>query len=347
MGGAVRDQLLGLPIRERDWVVVGGTPEALLQAGYKPVGKDFPVFLHPRTHEEYALARTERKTAKGYKGFSFYTSPEVTLEEDLARRDLTINAIAQNTEGMLIDPYHGQQDLKNKILRHVSAAFQEDPVRILRSARFAAKFSDFTIHPETLALMKAMVKAGEVDALVSERVWQELARALAETHPARFFETLQECGALNLLFPTLDLETLRKAAEKTSHPLVRWATLVHALTPEALSQLVSRYRVPNEYSELAALVIRFSENYRDLQLEDKATVLDLLLSTDALRRPERFEAFLESCAILHPKCKEHSVQLRQSLARIKQVGTQDLQAQHLRGEDFSKKLREKRLKALE
>ncbi|MDX9950907.1 MAG: multifunctional CCA tRNA nucleotidyl transferase/2'3'-cyclic phosphodiesterase/2'nucleotidase/phosphatase, partial [Methylophilaceae bacterium] len=204
VGGAVRDALLGLPVKDRDFVVVGATPEQMVELGYRPVGKDFPVFLHPESQEEYALARTERKTAKGYKGFQVFASPDVTLEEDLARRDLTINAIAQAEDGTLIDPYNGQVDIRDKILRHVSDAFIEDPVRILRAARFAARFTEFTVAPETMRLMQDMVADGEVDALVPERVWQELAKGLMEAKPSRMFEVLRECGALKRIMPELD-----------------------------------------------------------------------------------------------------------------------------------------------
>src|SRR5256885_5337521 len=201
VGGAVRDALLGVPVNDRDWVVVGATPDDMLAAGYKPVGQDFPVFLHPQTHEEYALARTERKTAPGYHGFTFHADPSVTLEQDLERRDLTINAMAQDADGRVIDPFGGRDDLRDKVLRHVSPAFAEDPVRILRLARFAARFDDFAVAPQTLALMRDMVRAGEVDALVPERVWQELSRGLMERRPSRMFEVLRACGALARLLP--------------------------------------------------------------------------------------------------------------------------------------------------
>ena len=201
VGGAVRDALLGLPASDRDWVAVGATPEQLLAAGYKPVGKDFPVFLHPQTGEEVALARTERKSGPGYRGFSVHATPGVTLDEDLARRDLTINAIAQDADGSLIDPFNGAADLQARVLRHVSSAFVEDPVRLLRVARFAARFPDFTLAPETLALLQRMVDEGEVDSLVSERVWQELSRGLMAPKPSRMFELLRECGALRRLLP--------------------------------------------------------------------------------------------------------------------------------------------------
>jgi tRNA nucleotidyltransferase (CCA-adding enzyme) len=252
VGGAVRDKLLGLPQRERDWVVVGSAPEALLAEGFKPVGKDFPVFLHPKTQEEYALARTERKTGKGYYGFECYASPDVTLEEDLSRRDLTINAMAATEQGEIIDPFHGQLDLKNKILRHVSPAFSEDPVRILRIARFAARFAPlgFTVAPETLDLMRSMVSVGEVDELVPERVWQEMHRALGEMDPTQFFLVLRACGALKQIWPALDklwgipqpvehhpeidtgihvMMVLRVAANITPDPLTRFAALCHDL----------------------------------------------------------------------------------------------------------------------
>ena len=204
VGGAVRDELLGLPVKDKDFVVVGSTPQAMLDAGFRPVGKDFPVFLHPKTHDEYALARTERKTGSGYTAFVVHADESVTLIEDLSRRDFTMNAIAQDVNGKLIDPHHGAADIHAKIIRHVSGAFVEDPVRILRAARFAARFADFTIAPETLNLMRKMVENGEVNALVPERVWQELARGLMENKPSRMFETLRECGALKVILPELD-----------------------------------------------------------------------------------------------------------------------------------------------
>ncbi|MBC7861127.1 MAG: multifunctional CCA tRNA nucleotidyl transferase/2'3'-cyclic phosphodiesterase/2'nucleotidase/phosphatase, partial [Burkholderiaceae bacterium] len=204
VGGAVRDELLGLPVKDRDYVVVGGTPEQMLARGFRPVGKDFPVFLHPKTHEEYALARTERKTAPGYRGFVFHAAPDVTLEQDLVRRDLTVNAIARAEDGALSDPFGGVADIGRRVFRHVSDAFGEDPVRILRVARFAARFTDFTVAPETLALMRSMVEQGEVDALVPERVWQEVARGLMEARPSRMLAVLRECGALARIMPELD-----------------------------------------------------------------------------------------------------------------------------------------------
>src|SRR4051812_10948724 len=255
VGGAVRDALLGLPAGDRDWVVVGASPQQLIASGFLPVGKDFPVFLHPQTREEYALARTERKTAAGYHGFVFHAEPSVTLEQDLARRDLTINAMAQDPQGRIIDPFGGQHDLKARVLRHVTDAFREDPVRILRLARFAARFSTFNVAPETLQLMRGMVDAGEVDALVAERVWQELARGLMERNPARMFEVLRECGALARLLPEIDTRwdaalarVLGEAARRDAPLPVRFACAVHRLGNE-LRGVCERLRVPTECRE--------------------------------------------------------------------------------------------------
>jgi tRNA nucleotidyltransferase (CCA-adding enzyme) len=334
VGGAVRDGLMGLSGSDRDWVVVGGTPEALVAQGYQPVGKDFPVFLHPTTHEEYALARTERKTARGYHGFSVYAAPDVTLEQDLARRDLTINAIAQDGD-TLIDPYGGQRDLQDKVLRHVTDAFREDPVRILRVARFAARFPDFTVAPETVALMREMVADGEVDALVSERVWQELSRGLMGAQPSRMLQVLRDCGALQRLLPEVDqlygvpqradyhpevdtgihLEMVLDASARMNAPLeVRFACLCHDLgkgtTPadvlprhigheqrsEKLTRaLCERWRVPVVCKELAELVAREHGNIHQSLSFGAEAVLRLLVRCDALRRPERFLMALQAC----------------------------------------------------
>ncbi|QEL55407.1 multifunctional CCA addition/repair protein [Chromobacterium paludis] len=334
VGGAVRDRLLNLPVKDRDWVVVGAMPEQMLAEGYRPVGKDFPVFLHPETHEEYALARTERKIGKGYHGFTFHTSPEVTLEEDLARRDLTINAIAEAADGSLTDPYGGQADLRAGILRHVSQAFVEDPVRILRLARFAARF-DFAVAPETMALMRQMVDNGEVDALVAERVWQELAKGLMEDKPSRMLLTLRECGALARILPEVDalfgvpqradyhpeidcgdhtLRVLDYAAAQGQPLAVRFAALGHdlgkALTPaevlprhigheirgiEPLSALCRRLRVPSDCRDLAHItLVHHTKVHQAFELRPD-TVLRLFKECDALRRPERFLQMLEAC----------------------------------------------------
>ncbi|MBI3222132.1 MAG: multifunctional CCA addition/repair protein [Nitrosomonadales bacterium] len=335
VGGAVRDRLLGLPVQDHDWVVVGSTPEAMVAQGFQPVGRDFPVFLHPETHEEYALARTERKTALGYQGFSVYAAPDVTLEQDLLRRDFTINAIAQDADGKLIDPHGGQTDLKAGILRHVSAAFSEDPVRILRAARFAARFG-FSIAPDTLKLMRDMVGNGEVDALVAERVWQELARGLMEKRPSRFFATLRDCGALKKILPEVDALFGVPQPEK-HHPEidcgihlmlvlddtalndyaleVRYAALCHDLgkgnTPadmlprhigherrsvELTKKLSERLRASSECRDLALLAARYHGDIHRAQELRAETVIRLFQSADAWRRPERFGQLLQACA---------------------------------------------------
>jgi len=335
VGGAVRDALLGAPGGDRDWVVVGARAQELLDAGYTPVGRDFPVFLHPQTKEEHALARTERKTAAGYHGFEVHADPSVTLEDDLLRRDLTINAIAQDEAGHLIDPHGGQRDLRDKVLRHVSNAFAEDPVRILRLARFAARFNDFTVAPETLALMRRMVEAGEVDALVPERVWQELARGLMETKPSRLFGVLRECGALAALLPEVDrlwgvpqradyhpevdtgvhlMMVLDMAATLNTSLEVRFACLGHDLgkgtTPphvlprhlgheersvELVRDVCERLRVPVACRELAELVAREHGNIHRSGEFGAAAITRLLDRCDAWRRPDRFAAALLAC----------------------------------------------------
>ena len=335
VGGAVRDALLGLAVRDHDWVVVGATPEALAAEGYLPVGKDFPVFLHPKTREEYALARTERKTAQGYHGFAVHAAPDVTLEEDLARRDLTINAIAQDADGVLTDPYGGQRDIKARVLRHVTSAFAEDPVRILRVARFAARFTDFSVAPETLQLMRDMVAGGEVDALVPERVWQELARGLMERQPSRMFEVLRDCGALNKLLPEVDrlwgvpqraeyhpevdtgvhLMMVLDIAAQLDAPLpVRFACLGHDIgkgtTPLAdlprhigheersarlLKGLCQRLRVPTDCREIADVVAREHGNIHRSADFNAAALVRLLERCDAFRKPQRFADILLAC----------------------------------------------------
>ncbi|MFI5447423.1 multifunctional CCA addition/repair protein [Polaromonas sp. UC242_47] len=347
VGGAVRDALLGLPVQDRDWVVVGATPEELAAQGFIPVGKDFPVFLHPQTKEEYALARTERKTARGYRGFDIHAAPDVTLEQDLARRDLTINSIAIGihpdwSEGLfdiktevLIDPYGGQQDLQDKVLRHVTDAFREDPVRILRVARFAARFADFTVAPETLALMQAMVDDGEADALVAERVWQELSRGLMEATPSRMFEVLRACGALKKLLPEVDklwgvpqraeyhpeidtgvhlMLVLDMSAQLQASLPVRFACLGHDLgkgtTPadvlprhigheersaRLLKGLCERLRVPTECRELAEVVAREHGNIHRSAEFGAGALVRLLERCDAFRKPQRFAEALLAC----------------------------------------------------
>jgi tRNA nucleotidyltransferase (CCA-adding enzyme) len=292
VGGAVRDELLGLPVQDRDYVVVGATPEEMAAAGFKPVGKDFPVFLHPKTHEEYALARTERKSGRGYKGFTVYAAPDVTLEQDLARRDLTINAIAKADDGALIDPFGGRKDLQEGVLRHVSEAFAEDPVRILRVARFAARFG-FRIAEETLQLMKSMVAAGEADHLVPERVWQEFAKGLAEPKPELMFEALERCGLRAKLLPELD-----SLPKSISGPLpVRFALLCWQLDEAAIQALCERLKAPNEERELALLACR---TRKLLAATKPDALLNLLKRADAFRRPERFALLLQAAKAAQP-----------------------------------------------
>ena len=333
VGGAVRDTLLGRPSTDKDWVVVGSTPQQMLQAGFIAVGRDFPVFLHPQTKQEYALARTERKTAPGYHGFTFHADASVTLEQDLARRDLTINAMALDENGALIDPYGGRVDLQARVLRHVSPAFAEDPVRILRLARFAARLHDFSIAPGTLELARRMVNAGEVDALVPERVWQEVARGLMEARPSRLFMVLRECGALARLMPEVDRlwgeaphgSTEPRAVDSLLHTLdvcaqthralpERFACLGHAIeaarapalrespgparwekeTP-ALDALCDRLRVPAACRELAELTAREFDAVRRAESMAPEALLKLLERCDALRRPQRFGVLLLAC----------------------------------------------------
>ena len=285
VGGAVRDELLGLPVKERDYVVVGATPEEMVKQGFKPVGKDFPVFLHPQTHEEYALARTERKSGRGYKGFTVYASPEVTLEEDLKRRDLTINAIAKAADGTLIDPFDGKKDLVAGILRHVSEAFAEDPVRILRVARFAARFG-FRVAEETMRLMKSMVDSGETDYLVPERVWQEFAKGLAEPHPELMFEVLRQSGLMHKLLPEVKAVPKNLAGSVAA----RFALLAWPLEEAQVTALGERLRAPNEVRELAVTACR-SRN--KLGTPTAEGLLDLFKTADAFRRAERFAELLE------------------------------------------------------
>lgn len=327
VGGAVRDKLLGLPVKDKDWVVVGSSPDELMAQGFLPVGRDFPVFLHPQTHEEYALARTERKISKGYAGFAFDTSSQVSLEDDLSRRDLTINAMAEDSSGSLIDPFGGQKDLQNKILRHVSPAFAEDPVRILRTARFAARYG-FQVAPETMCLMKSMVENGEVSALVPERVWQEISRGLMEKTPSKMFAVLKECGALAVILPEINalygvpqradyhpeidcavhtLMAVDYAAQHNFSLPERYATLTHdlgkALTPpdilpkhhghekagiEPVKALNKRLNVPKDCAKLALLVVENHGLFHSISELRAATIVDILHKTDAFRQPEKF-----------------------------------------------------------
>ena len=335
VGGSIRDEILGLPHTDHDYVVVGSSPDEMVRLGYRPVGKDFPVFLHPQSQEQYALARTERKVSRGYKGFEVYTSPEVTLQEDLARRDLTINSIAKDQDGNIIDPFDGIADLEAGVLRHISPAFTEDPVRVLRTARFAARFG-FRIAPETLALMSEMVHNGEVDALVPERVWQEFARGLMEHRPSRMFYALRECSALTRIMPEVDslfgipqpaqhhpeidtgvhvMMVIDYAASRNYSLPVRFASLTHDLgkgtTPpeewprhighearsvELVADLCERIRAPNDVRDLALLVARYhGDVHRAAELRP-ATIASMLQGVDAYRKPERFGEFLQACS---------------------------------------------------
>jgi tRNA nucleotidyltransferase (CCA-adding enzyme) len=298
VGGAVRDELLGLPVQDRDYVVVGATPEEMVAQGFKPVGKDFPVFLHPETKEEYALARTERKSGRGYKGFTVHAAPDVTLEEDLRRRDLTINAMAKAADGALIDPFGGRRDLQAGVLRHVSEAFAEDPVRILRVARFAARFG-FKVAPETLELMKTMVASGEADYLVPERVWQEFSRGLAEPHPELMFEVLGQSGLAPKLLGAVKpiREILARAARAGASVPVRFAVMAWPHAEAEVAALCERLKAPNEARDLALLACRHRIALRGAALASPAALLELLKRTDALRRPERFGELLEAARL--------------------------------------------------
>ncbi|MBQ5948847.1 multifunctional CCA tRNA nucleotidyl transferase/2'3'-cyclic phosphodiesterase/2'nucleotidase/phosphatase [Massilia sp. ST3] len=311
VGGAVRDQLLGLPVQDRDHVVVGATPEQMLAAGFRPVGKDFPVFLHPATQEEYALARTERKTARGYHGFAFHTAPDVTLEQDLVRRDLTINAMALGEDGAIVDPYGGQRDLRERVFRHVSEAFAEDPVRILRVARFAARLPEFRVAAATNALMRRMVDQGEVDALVPERVWQELARGLMEVRPSRMLAVLDDCGALARILPELDsgARTVAMIDEvaRRGHPLeVRFAVLMCGLVAgegdvAPVQDVCKRLKAPNECRDLALMTVReLGLAARQAGAPDAPALVALFQRCDAFRKPERFVQMLQAAACAAP-----------------------------------------------
>lgn len=395
VGGAVRDRLLGRPVRERDWVVVGAEPADLIARGFTAVGREFPVFLHPGTHEEYALARLERKVAPGYRGFETRFSPDVTLEEDLRRRDLTINAIAESDSGEIVDPFGGRRDLEARVLRHVSDAFTEDPVRVLRAARFAARFAPlgFRVAEETMALMRRMVTSGEVDALVPERVWQETERALGEERPQVFFDVLRACGALRTLYPEIDalfgvpqpekwhpeidtgvhvMLALEFAARSGASTTVRFAALMHdlgkGLTPRErwpahhgheeagiplIDAVARRLKAPKAYHELAVLAARHhTVVHRALELK-ASTVLTLLESTDALRRPERFAELLLACeadargrAGLQSRPYPQADYLRRARELASDVGLSEEERLGLEGPAIGARIREKRLAAL-
>ena len=396
VGGAVRDALLGYPSSERDWVVVGASPRELLDRGYQQVGRDFPVFLHPETRDEYALARTERKQGHGYTGFAVHCDPAVTLEQDLLRRDLTVNAMARSAEGEIIDPYGGQRDLAARVLRHVSEAFVEDPLRVLRTARFAARYAHlgFSVAPETLALMAEIVDQGELAHLPAERIWVELERALGERDPQVFVQVLRDCGALEALLPEVaalfgvpqteryhpeidtgihTLMALQQAARLTPASDVRFALLVHDLgkgtTPrdewprhiaheqrglQLVERVCQRLKAPGQYRELALKVCQYHTHcHRALELRGK-TLLRLLQATDALRRPERFEAFLLACEAdargrrgLEQCDYPQADYLRRALAAAREVSAADFSAQGLQGKALGDAIASERVRRLE
>lgn len=360
VGGAVRDELLGLSVQDRDWVVVGATPNDMLKQGFKQVGADFPVFLHPKTREEYALARTERKQGRGYHGFSVYSAPDVTLEEDLTRRDLTINAMAKSDTGELVDPFGGQQDIENRRLRHVSDAFTEDPLRILRVARFAARFQplEFHVSEETMKLMDTMVNNGEVDHLVSERVWQETQRALHEKEPGTFFEVLRACGALAVLIPELvpterfdsalaALRCMHKAQGSTEE---RLAALMSPLSIDACIARSKAMKLPNESRDLARLTTTFISEITELTGNEitAESLLSLLDTADFWRRPERFSTLLQVLDCTLPeafKIITHALDTASKAATG--VETKTLLASGLKGKELGKAIRQQRLQRIE
>ncbi len=366
VGGAIRDRLLGLPVQERDWVVVGSTPEEMLKLGYKQVGKDFPVFLHPDTKEEYALARTERKTGHGYKGFAFHANADVSLEEDLIRRDLTINAIAESSDGDLIDLFNGQADLKEGRLRHISPAFAEDPVRILRIARFAARFGNrgFCVAHNTNALMRSMVAAGEVDHLVPERVWAELVKALSTDSPEKFFTVLHGCHALNVLFPEIEngyatataghtqslpksLNNLKQVATNSHNPRVRLAALLLSVSPqlptsERLDQVTAickRYRVPNDYIQLATIAIRTTDI---INSDSAADLLTAMETASAFRSTSPWQQLLELFQTIGQIDTDHKERLLYASTMAAKINADSLDNKSLQGPAIGEAIRNKR-----
>lgn len=383
VGGAVRDRLLGRNVSEVDWVVVGATTEEMQALGYRPVGADFPVFLHPKSGEEYALARTERKSGRGYGGFTFYASPEVTLEDDLIRRDLTINAMAEDGQGRVIDPYGGQRDLAARLLRHASPAFAEDPLRVLRVARFAARYADlgFVVADETLALMRQLAESGELQALTPERSWKEISRALMEPHPEVFVQVLRDCGALHELFPELDaqfdppaadtgrslLDVLRQCARHEQPLTVRWACLLHVLGNKCASSepqpaqrknpieaINIRCKVPRDCQELALLVGEYHCQAEQAETLQPEALFELLQHFDIYRRPERFEQFLTACEMV---ARGHAVQeqtdypqaayLRAAAGAARAVEARPLIEQGYQGAELGQALKCARLQAIE
>jgi len=350
VGGAVRDKYLGLEVTEQDWVVIGATPAEMTALGYKPVGKDFPVFLHPKTKEEYALARTEKKSGHGYQGFTFNSDPGVSLKDDLLRRDLTINAMAEDSSGKLFDPYSGMQDLENKILRHVSDAFAEDPVRLLRLARFASRFHDFKVHPDTQSLMDKLVSSGEIKYLTPERVWQELTKAFSASATWRFFEVLDESGANEVLWPKLLPKNATKILKDTAafkyDIKIRFSALCFALDIDTVKEFIRIYKVQKSVADMVLLVVKYGRQY--LELKDNAEqVLDLLNKLDVWRRPERLTDFCNACG---PSGKNSNIcadMLIGSYHATENLSTSDLpNIKELKGADIAVALKASRLLTL-
>ncbi len=361
VGGAVRDELLGLPVKDRDWVVTGATPDEMLRQGYKQVGADFPVFLHPTTREEYALARTERKNGRGYHGFTVYSAPDVTLEDDLQRRDLTINAMAKASDGTLVDPFQGRKDLESRQLRHVSDAFTEDPLRILRTARFAARLQPmgFIVADETMALMQEMVQAGEIEHLVPERVWQEIQRALHENEPGTFFDVLRACGALESLIPELASEKTFESAMASlrcahAHDLeteARFAALLSALAytnQNAAEKRARQLKAPNDCIAMARLVTTVAPVLESDHPVSPDEALALLNGADAWRRPERFAILLATLSCVLPaESADSADQLKQALEAASAVSPQSLMAQGFSGKALGEAIHTERRRRIQ
>ncbi len=357
MGGAVRDELLGIPVKDRDWVVVGATPEQMLEKGFRQVGADFPVFLHPETHEEYALARTERKQGHGYHGFTVYSAPDVTLEDDLRRRDLTINAMARANDGHIVDPFHGHKDLENRQLRHVSEAFAEDPLRILRTARFTARFHHrgFQVAAETMDLMKQMVGEGEVRHLVPERVWQEIQRALLEPSPTAFFDVLREAGALHDLIPELEdpsafdrsMQALTCCLDQGVGIDGRFAALLSPRSPDQVVERATALKAPNDCRDLARLTVEIAPKLTGPGPLTAETVLAVMEQADTWRRPDRFLRLLDTLACLpHGPTDETLATIRNAIDQVRAVDARALMAQGFKGKELGEAIRRQRLDIL-
>lgn len=357
VGGAVRDELLGLPVKDRDWVVTGATPEDMLDQGFKQVGADFPVFLHPNTREEYALARTERKQGRGYHGFTVYSAPDVTLEDDLKRRDLTINAMAKSTEGKLVDPFGGREDIHTRSLRHVSAAFAEDPLRILRTARFAARLQPlgFTVAEPTMALMRQMVQAGEVEHLVPERVWQEIQRALHENEPGTFFDVLRKCGALATLIPELDrddiysaaLRALRCVHSRAGGTSARFAALMSPLAEDEARTRTAQLKAPNDCQDLARLTTSLRPQILSMSGPRAEALLGVLDEADVWRRADRFKELLQALKCALPDAEREKLGWLESAQQAATaVQAKELMTQGYKGKELGQAIRNERLRRI-